>query len=202
MSPTHFIAVRVLEPSVLESFGQFLEHVKRVDGELARSNCLLSKSHVTLMTLNIPAGQEEDVKRIFQESLDRQRPLMERVTFQFEGVGYCRISGGNDMLFSHVRLPDGQRSFHYVLKNLKSTIEKCPGVSAQLSSFLHATLVNTKIGRNLTGNKVRIGPEIYEPYVLHEFGAQRVGTLQLLKMGRGEGGYYKIVAEGKIAESE
>ena len=200
--PTHFVAVRVANPDVLLNFETYLNYITTVQADLESCFCSLQKSHVTLMTLDIPVGKEEETINCFNEVVSIKRGLLEEtgLEFSFEGVCLREISSGNQMIYSPAIVSKGLNELNLLLHSLETAFSCIPHVIARRTEFLHVTLLNTKIGRLARrGRNPQIELDVYQPFALHDFGSQRADSLQFLNMKRGAdrkaNDYYKIESE-------
>lgn len=200
--PTHFVAIRVDDRSVLETVNRFHDYLKKEDPVLEFSLCQLSKLHVTLLVLDCPRSAIKKVTeamiRVAAEHSGqhfRQRPL----ELRFSGVEHLKMRHGHDLLFTRVTPTASPFLLRALIRDLKQSFHNIPDVSVKDDPFHHfkgdyMALLNSQVmGRPVFRH---FKPDICSPFKHIDFGKQRVGSLQLLSTGpREQNGFYNLEAE-------
>ncbi len=194
--PTHFVAFQITNEGVLNELGLVLEAFKlESPNNFADSVVSPNKSHVSLFVLSVDPHCEQAAAEVFRSVVSRHRHEFRArpVELSLQRVKHMSISGGHQLLYVDVEPSSGPKSLiPSLVHDLKQALSQVEGVTLDVnrSSFLHTTLINTKIG-GLGPRKI---PEsLYDDFTDRSFGVQKVESVQLLAMrkeARRDGYYY------------
>lgn len=188
---THFLALRIDNPMILEN-------LECLSSNLIKNHCSLEKHkvrsasyHITLFVLRAEEKEEKMVQIFNANCLEEVNKLFEdgfKLEINLRGIGEF---GGHRVLFAEIEKDENREKLETLISCLheKFKQEDSSMVDSKLTLSLHVTLFKVR-----TKGKLGIKEENYLEHINKHFGVQPCNTIHLLKMKASCDGYYEMVS--------
>eukprot|EP00300_Choanocystis_sp_HF-7_P041275 c7977_g1_i1.p1 GENE.c7977_g1_i1~~c7977_g1_i1.p1 ORF type:complete len:203 (+),score=48.61 c7977_g1_i1:69-677(+) len=198
MRPTHFFAVRLTSPTIINNIKAIQQQLIGARPDLAAALIPTSQLHITLGVLHVRSVEH---LQNLQDAIKQSTFDLRNFSFRLDGVGafgdtvvYGRISENQDQLLALRLYLDG------VLSQVQEIGGFC---TTQFTP--HATIAKTSRMRSRRGGPRQqgFGAEVVSMFETLAIGSQEAGCVELLEMKIDKrDGYYKRCFRIGLSESD
>lgn len=193
---THFLAVRITAPEVIENVQKFQEKVCEADQALKRACIVPEKLHITLGVMRLETSEEEELAAKVLKDLEGELALCFSPSTR---LNFKRIECWQSRVV--VSPVEGQEEKESLGKGMRMILSKLQEVGIEVKDERreftpHLTAMKVQFAMRKKKNKKKISEEVVRPHQDFQLGCQDVDEIHLCSMiGKPrEDGFYQTLA--------
>lgn len=200
MRPNYFLAFELSQPEIHNNLTKLHKDLAAKNPDWKKAFVTVSRSHCSLVAVEIPDGKLEDIKAAFKSEANKMKSELKGLELEVRNLKKANAGGwGHFLLYNEVSIsePHSEKTVTSLILKIREAMKNAGAIpEARNSIWFHMTVLNSKIkSRNVS---LTITEDDLTDFRNVYIGKQKVFSVQLLSMREKIDDYYKCEEEVMI----